>query len=53
MARGDPEFRVRLPAELLDWLREKAADGRRSMTQEVTLRLIQARASEKPEQRAA
>jgi hypothetical protein len=46
MARGEPEFRVRLPPDLLQWLREKAAGERRSMTQEVTIRLMQARAAD-------
>jgi hypothetical protein len=39
MARNEPEFRVRLPQDLMDWLKAKAAAGRRSMTQEVVLRL--------------
>ncbi len=43
MARGEPEFRVRVPADVLEWLKERAAAERRSMTQEVTIRLIQAR----------
>jgi hypothetical protein len=46
MARHEPEFRVRLPRELLDWLKAKAASERRSMTQEVILRLERERNTE-------
>lgn len=46
MARGEPEFRVRLPVELMKWLKATAASERRSMTQEVAYRLEAARVAD-------
>jgi len=43
MARSDVQTNVRLPAELKHWLQEQATTARRSVTQEIVLRLEQSR----------
>lgn len=44
MARHDEQTNVRLPAELKEWLKEQAAQARRSVTAELIFRLEQSRA---------
>lgn len=47
MARSEEQTNVRLPAELKRWLQEQATAARRSLTQEIVMRLEQSR--EQPE----
>jgi len=43
MARTDAQTNVRLPQELKDWLSREAEAQRRSLTNEIVLRLEQSR----------
>jgi hypothetical protein len=45
MARDDPQFRIRLPADLKDWVEEMAAKNHRSLNAEI-VHLIDAAKSE-------
>lgn len=46
MARGDPNFRLRIPEELLEKFRERAVANNRSATQEIVVTLEAALAQE-------
>ena len=46
MARSDKQTNVRLPDELKKWLLERAGDNRRSLTNEVLVRLEASRKAE-------
>jgi uncharacterized protein (DUF2164 family) len=41
--RRDPQLRARLPQDLMDYLKEEAEKNLRSVTAEITLRLMQSR----------
>lgn len=43
MARHDEQTNVRLPLELKEWLRDRAAESRRSVTAELIVILEQSR----------
>lgn len=43
MARSDEQTNIRLPAELKAWIRNKAAEAKRSLNSEILLRLEQSR----------
>ena len=46
MARTDGQINVRLPADLIAWLKSLAADNRRSMAAELSVRLEECRRRE-------
>lgn len=43
MSRQDPQVVVRLPEQLKEWLKQQAAENRRSQNAEIVFRLEQAR----------
>ena len=43
MARKDEQTSLRLPMDLKEWLLKQAAEGRRSLTSEITVRLEESR----------
>lgn len=46
MARSDEQTNLRIPADLKEWIKKRAAEAKRSLTAEVVLRLEQARRQE-------
>ncbi len=45
-----PQLKLRIPAEMRDWLQEKAQRNFRSMNAEVVHRLEQSRQAEQPQE---
>ena len=41
--RTDPQFKLRIPADLLGWLKDQASTARRTVTAEILFRLEQSR----------
>lgn len=46
MARSDEQTNLRIPADLKEWIKKRAAEAKRSLTAEIVLRLEQSRQQE-------
>jgi hypothetical protein len=53
MTRKDPQFNLRIPAALRDYLAEQAKTNHRSQTAEVVFRLEQSRIQDEQSKQAA